>query len=124
MRDETTIVQLPVRKKGVPEGPLTVVHGYGGCQHRHFEVNERKAEVTCADCGEKLNPIWVLMLLATEDRVLRDRWAGMRAEVQLLGKRLRTKCRHCGQMTPVHCKATQEEVRQLAERIKDEGKDK
>lgn len=122
MKDISTdnIVQLPKRRKEEAEGPLTVVHGYGGCQHRHTEIDEKKAEVTCRDCCEKVNPIWLLMMLATEDRVLRDRWAGMKAELRLMGDRVRTKCQHCGQMTRVKPRATTSELQAVAEQIKRE----
>lgn len=114
------VTPFPRRKKGAPRGPLEVVHQYGGCQHAHMELCEKKAEVTCGDCGEKLNPIWVLMRIATDDRMLTDRWAGMKAELRLMGERTRVKCRHCQRFTPVGSRATTNEVQQLAERIKRE----
>lgn len=114
------VVKLPVRPKPAAEAPLQTVHTYGKCRHLHTLVDERAAEVTCADCGEKLNPIWVLTQLATEDRILRDRWAAMRAEVRLLGERTRVKCRHCSQFTPIPTRARSEDLRALAERIKRE----
>lgn len=112
------ITRLPRRKKGEPMGPVDVVLNYGGCQHAHVQVCEKEAEVTCGDCGKKLNPIWVLMRIATDDRVLTDRWARMRADIRLMGERTRVKCRHCKQFTPVYSRATVNEVCQLAERIK------
>ncbi|MCC8495780.1 hypothetical protein [Xanthomonas hortorum] len=114
------IVQLPKRTKGNVTGPLTVVHNYGGCRHAHTEVDEKKAEVTCRDCGEKINPIWLLMQLATEDRMLRDRWASMKAELRLMGERVRTKCQHCGQLTRVSIRANASELQKLAGEIKRE----
>jgi len=114
------ITKLPRRKKGEPEGPISVVHGYGGCQHVHVEVCEKEAEVTCRDCKVKLNPIWVLMRIATDDRVLVDRWAGMKAEIRLMGNRTRVKCRHCEKFTPVTSNAPMSEVLQLVDKIKKE----
>ncbi|APP85429.1 hypothetical protein CFBP498_38110 [Xanthomonas hortorum pv. vitians] len=116
------IVQLPKRTKGDVTGPLTVVHNYGGCRHAHTEVDEKKAEVTCRDCGEKINPIWLLMQLATEDRMLRDRWASMKAELSLMGERVKTKCQHCGQMTRIRSNASSTEISRVADQIKREEK--
>lgn len=114
------IVNLPRRKKGEPTGPVEVVYDYGKCQHAHVEVCEKKAECICRDCGEKLNPIWVLMRIATDDRIFVDRWAGMKAEMQLMQGRMRVKCRHCGKFTPVESRATSAEVMQLAQKFKHE----
>ncbi|MDC7805546.1 hypothetical protein PQS31_01705 [Luteimonas sp BLCC-B24] len=118
--DDEKVVQLPKRKKPDADGPLSIVHSYGGCQHAHTEVDEKKSEVTCRDCGEKLNPIWVLVRIANEDRILRDRWAGMRAELKLMSGRVRTKCQHCGEMTRIRSRASSADIRALAEQMKAE----
>ena len=115
------ILQLPKVKRRATEskGPLEIVYSdIQGCRHRHIEVCDRLAEVTCADCKVKLNPIWVLMNFAIEDRMLVDRWATMKAEIQLMEGRTRVKCRHCDKFTPVHARATATEVMQLAADIK------
>ena len=117
---DDTVVRLPTRTKPTDDSPLKVVHKLGKCRHMRAEVDERLAEVTCRDCGEKLNPIWVLMQLATEDRILHDRWAAMRAEVRLLGERTRVKCRHCEKFTPVPSQARVTDLQALAEQIKRE----
>lgn len=114
------VVSLPKRVKPAADGALTVVHNYGGCQHRHIQVDEKLAEVTCTDCNAKLNPIWALAMLAREDSQLRDRWAGMRAEVRALGERVRFKCRCCGEWNRLVPAASAEQLRQMAEKIKAE----
>lgn len=118
MTDENNIHTLPVKKKTVADAPLTVVQGFGGCQHFRTVVDEKKAEVVCADCGEKLNPIWVLSRLANEDRILRDRWATMKADLHYMAQRRRYKCRGCGQMNNVESSASSQQVFELAEKIK------
>ena len=109
---------LPTAKRTKVEvPPLEVVHSYQ-CRHGRFLVDEKKAEVECGLCHEKLNPIWVLTQIATDDRILRDRWAGMKAEVQLLTERVRTKCDHCGKMTRIRSNVRDMDLRALAEKIK------
>jgi hypothetical protein len=121
MKDEDdNVTQLPKKAKPAAEAALTVVYNYGKCPHAHVEIDEKLAEVVCSDCKEKLNPIWVLTMLSREDSRLRDRWAGMRAEIRLLGERTRTKCDHCHKFTRVKLRANYEEVRALTQRIKDE----
>ena len=114
------ITNLPRRKKGAPKGPLEVVHGYGGCQHTHIEVSEKEAEVTCRDCKVKLNPIWVLMRIATDDLMLTDRWVSMKAEISLMRERKRVKCKHCNQFTPIPSHVSTNEIRNIADKIRRE----
>lgn len=114
------IINLPSKPKPAKDNTLTVVHNYGGCQHRHVEVDEKLDEVTCRDCNAKLNPIWVLRMLAFEDDRLRDRWAGMRAEIRALGGRVRFKCQRCGEWNRLMPRASSEDLRESAERIKRE----
>lgn len=71
------------------------------CQHKHIEVDEVSAEVECKDCGLKLNPIAVLARLAREESRLRIRIEQSQKLKAELDKKMRTKCCHCGQMTPV-----------------------
>lgn len=71
------------------------------CKHMHIIVDTDLAEVECQDCGAKLNPVATLARMATEE----TRWAneGRRAKEAMaeLSKRVRCKCRHCGQMTTI-----------------------
>lgn len=71
------------------------------CQHKHVEVDEVAAEVECKDCGLKLNPIAVLVRLSREESRLRIRIEQNKKLKAELDKKTHTKCRHCGQMTPV-----------------------
>lgn len=71
------------------------------CQHKRVEVDEIAAEVECKDCGQKLSPIAVLVRLAREESRLRFRIEQNQKLKAELDKKTRTKCRHCGRMTPV-----------------------
>ncbi len=72
------------------------------CQHKRVEVDEILAEVTCKDCGERLNPIAVMVRMAQEESLLGQRIETLNRLKADLEKKQRTKCKHCGQMTPVH----------------------
>ena len=98
---EENVVKLPVRAKQRTDAPITLAETYGGCRHLQTVVDSRLAEVKCRDCGEKLNPIWVLAQLANEDDRLRNAWAAMRAQIALLKERSRVTCKHCNKVTPV-----------------------
>ena len=74
---------------------------YSKCQHRKVNVDEILAEVECSDCGAKLNPMQVLVRLAREESRLKQRIESLRKLNAELDTKTRTKCRHCGEMTPV-----------------------
>lgn len=74
----------------------------GKCRHMRVEVDELLAEVTCRDCGERLNPVAVMVRMAQEESRLSNRIDALKKLQADLEKKQRTKCKHCGQMTPVH----------------------
>lgn len=112
------VVSLPVRKKPQADSPITVAPSYGGCRHMKTVVDEKLAEVTCRDCGEKLSPVWVLAKLAREDDRLRNEWAAIRAEIELLKDRSRVVCKHCNKVTPVRMNASDHKRLVLREEIR------
>lgn len=98
---------LPVKfKKAAPnERTLLVPYEVGKSACRHypgrFIVNESLAEVTCGDCNEKLNPMWVLHQLAVRDHNFAEAHTRYHEQMRRLSERTSTKCRHCGKMTRV-----------------------
>lgn len=113
---DDNIMQLPKSKLSKSSSPLEVVHSFK-CMHGRFLVDEKKAEVECGLCHEKLNPMWVLGRIANDDYQLRDRWANLKADLQLMGERTKTKCRHCGKMTPIHSNVSNFDRETLARKI-------
>lgn len=73
------------------------------CSHHNgpFLVDERLAEVTCSRCKEKLNPMWVLTQLTHTESRWHQFFARYQDELARLKERSRTKCRRCGEMTPI-----------------------
>ena len=101
MSDE--VIRLPSVRKKIPHDDdiaLTVVHDYS-CTHRWFKVDETKEEVTCGECSERLNPIWVLRNLAVKESNLAQRRDGLVQKVKELASRLKYKCGHCGKVNDV-----------------------
>lgn len=95
--------KLPVRMRRDlgDERVLAPVMGVK-CWHQHgFLIDERASEVTCAACGEKLSPMWVLAELMRKEH----RWHALheryQSELARLNERERTKCQHCGQITRI-----------------------
>lgn len=103
--DADNVVQLQTPfKVPVPEGRyLARAPRLDACLHFNgpFLVNETLAEVTCGKCNEKLNPMWVLGQLVNKENRWHEHFARYQDEMRRLAERSRTKCRHCGQMTPI-----------------------
>lgn len=99
------VKQTPDLLPEVTPSPLQLtespVHRDGQCAHKRIFVSELQAEVTCQDCGEKLNPIGVLLRYAKEESRLVMRIKENQAILEKLQAKVRTKCEHCGQMTRV-----------------------
>src|ERR1700679_614538 len=103
MSDEDKVHALPVRaKRALGAGHELSMVAPAGCWHRGgYLVDERLAEVTCATCKAKLNPIWVLQQLTMAENRFHDLHARYQDELVRLNARSRTKCEHCGGMTRI-----------------------
>jgi len=75
------------------------------CQHDCALVDEDLWQIECAECGEILDPIHYLMEIAKEERMVKFRLDGMKAEYErikdALKNRTRTRCEHCGKQTKI-----------------------
>jgi len=76
------------------------------CQHRGpFVVDTTLASVECGECGAMLNPLFVLERLAHNETYWNARTRDLQKYLDRLNKeiegRQRTKCVHCGNMTPI-----------------------
>lgn len=116
---DDNVKTLPVKFKAPPavDSPmLKVIEGYGsdGCNHRYrwddglgrmvdatYYLREGETEVECGFCHTRLDPMFVLRLLAREEtQWLRTRRAYI-DEMKRLNERRRTRCNHCGRMTRI-----------------------
>lgn len=97
----TPISTLPEPAKVISLSVARDKYRPGKCQHRHMTVDEDLATVLCDDCGEKLNPVAVLLRFAEEE----SRWAQQGQKLRELHRqldaRIRCKCQHCGEMTRI-----------------------
>lgn len=106
--DADNVKRLPVRfKQPVPEERSLVAPWEVGapskCNHYSvgYIVDASAAQVECGKCGEKLNPMWVLGQLASDDRRFAESQKRYQEEMERLSKRARTKCQYCGSMTRI-----------------------
>ena len=76
------------------------------CQHFNLSINASEEGIDCKDCGEKLNPMWVLCNYAEYQKSvykeLRQQLIRVKNIEKELEKKQRTKCKHCGRFTPVN----------------------
>ena len=102
MDDDDKIEKLPVRfKERNLDAFLVVANRYGGCSHSRFIIDNKKSEVECAECGEKMNPMWVLSRLTAEETRWHRAHERYQDETKRLKERSRTKCNYCGKMTHI-----------------------
>ena len=92
------VVQLGIRPKTTDPDRTVESVGHSMCRHGRFLVDERLAEVECAECHENLNPMWVLRQLANRESQQAQKRDHLRKLVKQLGDRVRYKCRACGEM--------------------------
>lgn len=98
---DSKITRLPVNGRRDSIGRvLEVVHTHA-CRHTRFVVDQQLEQVTCRDCGERLNPMFALIQLANKETEYHALHARYHDELQRLGARQKTKCQHCGQMTRI-----------------------
>lgn len=103
MSDEK-IVSIPVKHRdSVGEQVLELVPEWrlSKCRHTRFEVDRALAQVTCKDCGEKLDPMFALVQLAHGETKYHDLHARYQDEMGRLSNRAKTKCEHCSRMTRI-----------------------
>jgi hypothetical protein len=99
--ESDNVARLPVQKKEHDKTITLAPDRWSGCQHVRAIVDEKLAELTCADCQAKLNPIQFLAMLANQstrwdwelDRIVKARAA--------LEERKFCRCKRCGEMTPI-----------------------
>ena len=85
----------------------------GECKHSRFLISQDEAFVTCGDCGEKLDPMWVLSIIAKNQNTLATQLHRQYVKLcnieTVLSSKSRTKCKHCGKMTPVNIRMSDRE---------------
>jgi hypothetical protein len=121
--DEEKVRRLGVRFKAPPDqdGPnLLVVQnwGVGECNHKYYFassgaglsgrmvhvqylIREGETEIECSRCNIKLDPMWVLRQVASEESQWMRTRAAYQEEMKRLSERKRTQCQHCGKMTGI-----------------------
>lgn len=98
------IVELPVKpRQPTSEGAMLQPVPYSKCNHHFtsFEIDLDAGKCKCQKCGEEVSAMFVLgELMKTESRWMRTREA-YQDEMKRLSERSSTKCRKCGEMTPI-----------------------
>jgi hypothetical protein len=115
MADDDKIKPIPVKFKQPPGADppfLVLVHHGGKCNHRYqhvdgriitatYALREGETEIECGLCHTRLDPMFVLRIMAHEE----NSWSRARLnyidEMKRLKERSRTKCCYCGKMTEI-----------------------
>lgn len=96
------VLELKVPFKKPEPGDKLLLVEYQQCGHwGPFVIDTKAAEVTCKQCGEKLNPMYVLGVLAMRETQWHRTRAAYQDEMKRLNERSSTKCQHCHKMTRI-----------------------
>ncbi len=97
------VIEFKARTRPEDAPPMLekVQPSVSSCQHRRLLVDEAKSDVTCKDCGERINPIWILNEMSKKESWHRTQVMDMRRRIEKLSSKLRCKCEHCGKMTRI-----------------------
>lgn len=102
--NDTNVSALPVKPRPtLDEAPMLQAVPYSHCRHSFtsFTVDADAGKCFCKACGEEVSPMFVLeRLMQQESRWMRTR-AAYQDEMKRLEERSKTKCRKCGEMTPI-----------------------
>lgn len=105
-RDDDKIKQIPVKfKNPKPDDKFLVVENRK-CLHYNgpFLVDDSLEHIECGQCGEKLNPMWVLRQLANKETTWHLSLERYRDAMKRLDEKQRCKCQNCGQITRIRIK--------------------
>jgi hypothetical protein len=97
----TPISTLPAPAKIISLSEARDKFRPGKCQHRHMTVDEDLNTVECDDCGEKLNPVAILVRFAREESRWHRNAEALKDLHRKLDAKVRCKCQHCGKMTRI-----------------------
>lgn len=111
--DDDKVKRLPIKFKTPTsdKAMLKVITSYASskeCNHTdssirriQYLLRKGETEVECGACGAKLDPMFVLLILAHKENQWIETRKLYQEEMERLKKRSRTKCQHCGEMTRI-----------------------
>lgn len=112
--EDDNVVRLPTRPANT-DAPLRLVSPFGqACEHRRAIVDPDLAELECADCHAKINPIRFLEKMARQLTTWQLQAKQALEAARELDKRRRVRCTHCGQWTQIR-RVSEREVARIRE---------
>ena len=97
-KDESIVINF-TQKDILADPPELKLVNDGTCQHSHFLISKDLDRVECGKCGEKLNPMYVLVQLSRVENRYRSKLASLREKISKINKKKKFKCGHCGKFS-------------------------
>ena len=69
------------------------------CNHSNYLVDTSLQQVECGNCGEKLNPMYVIEQMCNAESLQRRRLDELKKEVEKTEQKMKCKCNNCNKMT-------------------------
>lgn len=100
---DDSIVEFPKPKKNDDKGLFLVPPPVAKCKHLFgpFTVDHDAGKCLCNACGEEVSPYFVLKKLMEQESRWMENRERYKDEMRRLSGRSKTKCKHCGEITPI-----------------------
>lgn len=101
--NDKKVLQLPKRSENAKSDKPTLRKRIGGvkCAHKNITLDDSNSMVHCDDCGEKINPVWLLGEFMRIESQWGQMLAKLRSQIGEADRRVKCKCTHCGKMTNI-----------------------
>ncbi len=87
--------------KGEDKERLQFTRRLSKCKHSKMYYSDHSLALECQDCGERLNPVSVLLRYLRRDSWHIENAKKAQKKIDELENRNRTKCEHCLKMTRI-----------------------
>lgn len=101
--NDTKVLQFPKRSEKTKSDNPTLRKRLGGvkCAHKNITIDDSNTMVHCDDCGEKINPVWLLGEFMRIESQWGQALAKLGRQLDEAQRKVQCKCTHCGKMTNI-----------------------
>ena len=101
--NDKNVMQFPRKSAEQKSSKPTIRRRVVGvtCSHKNITIDDSNSMVHCDDCGEKINPVWLLGEFMRIESQWGQALAKLRSQLDEASSKVRCKCTHCGKMTNI-----------------------
>lgn len=101
--NDKKVLQFPKRSEKPKSDKPTLRRRLGGvkCAHKNITIDDSNTMVHCDDCGEKINPVWLLGEFMRIESQWGQALARLHRQIEDAQRKVQCKCTNCGKMTKI-----------------------